>query len=95
MKEKEIEKRIRELEKIIAHHQYLYHVKDSPEIEDSVYDSLLNELIDLENKYPEFKSKNSPSHRVGGKVIEKFEKVKHQFRQWSFDNVFDFQELKD
>lgn len=81
MDKSQVKKRILELEKIITHHQYLYHVKDNPEIEDTVYDSLLKELIDLEKKYPEFKSKTSPSERVGGKVLEKFEKVKHQFRQ--------------
>lgn len=97
-KEKEKEnnkKRIKELSKIITKHQYLYHVLDNPEIEDSVYDTLFNELLNLENNNPEFVDKNSPSKRIGGKVLEKFEKVKHDFHQWSFDNVFDFNELKN
>jgi DNA ligase (NAD+) len=90
-----IRKRIEELRILIAKHQYLYHVLDNPEIEDTVYDSLLKELINLEKEYPEFEDDNSPSKRVGGHVLDHFEKVKHIFRQWSFDNVFDFQELKD
>lgn len=95
-KEKEYyKKRIKELSKIIEKHQYLYHVLDNPEIEDSIYDTLFNELIKLENENPEFIDKNSPTKRIGGKVLEKFEKVKHDFHQWSFDNVFDFNELKD
>ncbi len=95
-KEKEYYKnRIKELSKIIEKHQYFYHVLDNPEIEDSVYDTLFNELIKLENDNPEFIDKNSPTKRIGGKVLEKFEKVKHDFHQWSFDNVFDFNELKN
>lgn len=92
---KPIENRILELRKLIEKHQYLYHVLDNPEIEDSVYDTLFYELLKLEEENLEFTDKNSPSKRVGGKVLEKFEKVKHDFRQWSFDNVFNFNELKD
>ncbi|MEI6352864.1 MAG: NAD-dependent DNA ligase LigA [Candidatus Nomurabacteria bacterium] len=90
-----IKNRIDELRILLEKHQYLYHVKDSPEIEDTVYDSLLHELISLENENPEFADKNSPSKRVGGIVLDHFEKVKHEIRQWSFDNVFDLNELKD
>lgn len=90
-----IKERILELQKLIEKHQYLYHVLDNPEIEDTVYDTLFHELIKLEKENPEFSDKNSPSKRIGGKVLEKFEKVKHDFRQWSFDNVFNFNELKD
>ena len=92
---KEILERILALRKLLEHHQYLYHVLDKPEIEDSVYDSLLHELIKLEEENTEFRDENSPTKRVGGKILDHFEKVKHEVRQWSFDNVFDFQELKD
>ncbi len=90
-----IENRILELRKLIEKHQHLYHVLDSPEIEDTVYDTLFHELLKLEKENPEFFDENSPSKRVGGKVLEKFIKIKHEFKQWSFDNVFDFKELKD
>ena len=91
---KEIENRIKKLRKEIDKHRYAYHVLDKPEIADEVYDSLMEELIELENKYPQFKSLTSPSQRIGGEVLDKFEKVKHQVRQWSFDDVFDFEGLK-
>ena len=92
---KQILERILDLRKLLEHHQYLYHVIDNPEIEDSVYDSLFHELLKLEEENPEYKDNNSPTKRVGGKILDHFEKVKHEFRQWSFDNVFDFNELKD
>ena len=92
---KEILERILDLRKLLERHQYLYHVLDNPEIEDSVYDSLFHELLKLEEENPEYKDDNSPTKRVGGKILDHFEKVKHEFRQWSFDNVFDFNELKD
>ncbi|MFZ2153623.1 MAG: NAD-dependent DNA ligase LigA [Candidatus Moraniibacteriota bacterium] len=88
------EERIENLRKEVDKHRYLYHVLDKPEIEDSVYDSLLDELIKLEKEYPEFHSPTSPSQRVGGEILDKFNKVKHVIRQWSFDDVFDFSELK-
>lgn len=90
----EIQNRIEKLRKEVDKHRYLYHVLDAPEIDDSVYDSLLEELIKLEKENPEFYSSTSPSRRVGGEVLEKFSKVRHQIKQWSFDDVFDFEELK-
>ncbi|MBP9765811.1 MAG: NAD-dependent DNA ligase LigA [Candidatus Pacebacteria bacterium] len=92
---KEIFKKILELRKLLEKHQYLYHVLDNPEIKDTVYDTLFNELLKLESDYPEFDDENSPTKRVGGKVLDHFEKVKHEFHQWSFDNVFNLNELKD
>jgi len=80
--------------KAIEHHQYLYHVKDAPEITDEAYDSLLRELLEIEAQHPELISPLSPSQRIGGAVLKEFKKVKHEIRQWSFDDVFDFDELK-
>ncbi len=88
-------KRVLDLRKLLEHHQYLYHVLDNPEIEDTVYDSLFHELLKLEEEYPEYYDENSPTKRVGGKILDHFEKVKHEVRQWSFDNVFDLNELRD
>lgn len=85
--------RYEKLLKILEHHQYLYHVKDAPEITDEAYDSLLRELLEIEAKHPELISPLSPSQRVGGAVLKDFKKVKHEVRQWSFDDVFDFAEL--
>lgn len=75
-------------------HRHLYHVLDKPSISDEVYDSMMTELLDLENKYPEYRDKNSPTTRIGGDVLDSFKKVKHETRQWSFDNVFSYDELK-
>jgi DNA ligase (NAD+) len=59
--------RVEKLSEVLLHHQRLYHVEDAPTISDGAYDSLLRELISLEEEYPEFKSSDSPSDRVGGK----------------------------
>jgi DNA ligase (NAD+) len=88
MKDK-IEKLRSELEK----HRVLYHVHDKQEILDAVYDSLMVELVKLESEYPEYESKNSPTQRVGGEIIDSFKKVEHATKQWSFDNVFNYDEL--
>ena len=92
---KDVESRIEKLRYELEEHRVAYHVNDKPKISDEVYDSLMTELVSLENKYPEYKSETSPSVRIGGHVLDKFVKVKHDFRQWSFDNVFNYQELKD
>ena len=91
---KQVKNRINKLRKEIDKHRYAYHVLDNPEIPDEVYDSLMEELIELEDKYPQFKSGTSPSQRIGGEVLDKFKKVKHQIKQWSFDDIFDFAGLK-
>jgi DNA ligase (NAD+) len=89
-----MKERYEKLIKAIEHHQYLYHVLDKPEITDEAYDSLLRELLAIEEKNPNLISPLSPSQRVGGSVLKEFKKVKHQVRQWSFDDIFDFAELK-
>ncbi len=95
MDKKVSKERIGNLRKTLEKHRVLYHVQDSPSIADDVYDSLMSELATLENKYPEFQDSLSPTQRVGGEPIDHFEKVKHDFAQWSFDNVFNFSELKN
>ncbi len=89
-----IKNRIQKLRKEIDRHRHLYHVLDVPEISDEVYDSLLEELRKLEEKFPEFFSATSPTQRIGDRPLEKFEKVRHQVRQWSFDDIFSFAELE-
>lgn len=90
---KNLEKRAKELRKLIVHHSTLYHTKDAPEISDEAYDSLIEELRGLETKYPSLQTANSPTVQVGGTVSTAFKKVRHTVRQWSFDNVFMHDEL--
>lgn len=91
---KETIERLAKLKKTIEFHRHAYHSLDKPEITDEAYDSLVRELDGLESEYPELKSSDSPSERVGGAPLEEFTKVKHAVRQWSFDDVFDLGELE-
>ncbi len=95
MNKEEVKKRVNELRVFLEQHRVLYHVHDKPTISDEMYDSLMLELATLEKKFPEFDDKNSPTKRVGGDVLDHFNKVKHDIKQWSFDNVFSLEELKD
>ncbi len=88
------QKRIEKLRKAVERHRQLYHTKDTPEISDEAYDSLIGELESLEAKYPESKTLSSPTERIGGEPLKEFVKVKHQVRQWSYDDAFNFEELK-
>ena len=83
-----IKERIEKLRKTINYHRYLYHVLDKQIISEGALDSLKQELKKLEDKYPEFITLNSPTKRVGGAVLDKFIKVKHQVKQWSLEDVF-------
>jgi len=94
MNEKNAEKRMTQLYRLVEDYSDLYHKQDSPKISDEAYDSLVQELQTLEGQFPQFKKEHSITSRVGARVIESFEKVVHKYRQWSYDNVFDFQELK-
>lgn len=86
--------RMQKLQESIERHARLYHEQDAPEISDEAYDTLLRELSMLEAQYPEHRDANSPTQRVGGAPLEKFTKVEHRRRQWSFDNVFDDDEFR-
>ncbi len=86
--------RLNKLRKAIERHRQLYHTEDKPEITDEAYDSLVRELQSIESKYPDLQNANSPSQRVGGEPLKEFKKVRHEVAQWSFDDVFDFEELK-
>jgi DNA ligase (NAD+) len=94
MKKKDIKSRIEKLRREIDRFRYEYHVLDKPEVSDEIFDSLMRELRQLEEKYPEFRSADSPSQRIGGKPLAKFEKVRHSHRQWSLDDAFSFDEVK-
>jgi len=88
MKRSDAENRIDKLREVIEHHRYLYHVLDKPEISDEAVDSLKKELIDIENQFPDLITPDSPSQRVSGQPLDKFEKVKHKIEQWSFNDIF-------
>ena len=88
-----IEKRINELIEKINKASYEYYALDNPSITDQEYDDYYNELVNIENKYPEIKRVDSPTNRVGGEVLEKFEKVSHQKPMLSFDDIFNDEEI--
>ncbi len=89
------EKRIEELREELRHHEYQYHVLDSPQISDAEYDAKMRELRMLEARHPELVTPDSPSQRVGGKPKEGFAKVDHSRPMLSLDNVNSEQELAD
>ena len=90
-----IEKRVKELTNILNEANYNYYVLDNPTITDQEYDKYLKELISLEDKYPEYSYDDSPTKRVGGQVIDKFNKVVHKIPMLSLANVFNEDEIKD
>lgn len=91
----EIEQRIAELNQLLHEYGYAYYVEDKPLVEDSVYDQLLHELIALEEANPQFIYADSPTQRVGGAVLEGFQKVTHQTAMLSLSNAFNEAGLRD
>jgi len=90
-----IKRRIEQLREEIRHHDYQYYVLDQPIISDAEYDALMKQLIELEEKYPEFKSPDSPTQRVGGQPLKEFEPVEHTIPMLSLSNAFNEGELMD
>ena len=88
-------KRIDWLRETLNHHSHLYHTLDTPELPDAEYDKLFNELISLEEKFPDLQTPDSPSLRVGGQPLDKFEKVTHRQAMLSLGNAFEEQDLLD
>lgn len=86
-------RRMRELERLLEYHSRLYYEQDAPEITDGEYDKLFRELQDLEAEFPTLASDTSPTKRVGGKVAERFEKVRHQASMGSLSDVFSEEEF--
>lgn len=89
-----IKERIERLRKEITYHSKRYYENDAPEISDFEYDKMFEELKKLESENPEYFSEASPTQRVGGKALDKFEKVKHEVKMASLTDVFDFDELR-
>ena len=93
--EKDIYNKINELRELIEHHSILYYVQDSPEISDADFDMLMKELIALEEKYPEYITEDSPTQRIGGEALSKFDQVRHSVQMMSLSNAFSKQDLLD
>ena len=85
---KEVKERLEQLKKTVEHHRYLYHVLDKSEISEEALDSLKRELSEIEEKYPELRTSDSPTQRVAGAPLKQFKKVEHKVEQWSFNDAF-------
>ncbi|WP_034459014.1 NAD-dependent DNA ligase LigA [Buttiauxella noackiae] len=84
-----IEQQITQLRTTLRHHEYLYHVLDTPEIPDAEYDRLMAELRSLEDAHPELITPDSPTQRVGAAPLSEFTQVRHEVPMLSLDNAFD------
>jgi DNA ligase (NAD+) len=91
----EAARRIAELTKELNEHAYRYHVLDDPLISDGEYDRLFQELLKLEEAYPDLAAEDSPSRRVGGAPLDKFEQIPHRLPMLSLENGFSDQDLRD
>jgi DNA ligase (NAD+) len=87
-------KRVKELRETIDHHAYRYHVLDDPEVADAEYDALIQELLALEDEFPELVTSDSPTQRVGAPPSDLFAPVEHRTPMMSLDNVFSLEELQ-
>lgn len=90
-----IQQKIEQLREELHQHNYNYYILDEPTISDFEFDNLLKELQDLELAHPEFYDANSPTLRVGGGITKNFPTIRHQFRMYSLDNSYDFNDLED
>ena len=79
----------------LHHHNHLYYVKNEPVISDYEFDLKLNELISLENEYPQFYDPNSPTVRIGSSLSNDFESITHKFQMYSLENSYSIEDLKD
>ena len=95
MNKNDAKKRIEELRKQTEYYAQKYYDEDNPEISDFEYDMLMLELRNLEKEFPEFKSSDSLTQKVGGKVKEGFQKVEHKIPLLSMQDIFDIEEIKE
>lgn len=89
----EARKKIEQLTATINYNNKLYYTDDNPEIEDYEYDKLFRELENLEREFPELKKEDSPTNKVGGTILEKFEKFEHPIAMYSLSNVMNEEEF--
>ena len=95
MKEAEVQRRINKLRREIARLRDAYHIENKEGVTPDIYESLTRELESLVQQYPEFEDINAPEHRVAGKPLDKFAKVKHQNRMLSLNDAFSYEGLYD
>lgn len=88
MTKKQAQEKAEKLRKLIDHHRYLYHVLDKQEISEQALDSLKKELFDIEQRYPDLITSYSPTQRIGGKPLDKFNKIKRKKPMLSLNDVF-------
>lgn len=89
------EERIYKLRELLNRYNHEYYVLDNPSVSDQEYDRLMQELIRLEDKYPNIDRSTSPTQRVGGSVLDQFEKITHEKAMLSLANIFNHDDLKD
>jgi DNA ligase (NAD+) len=89
------EKRVKELHELLNQYSYEYYVLDQPSVPDAEYDRLMQELIELEKAFPELRTPDSPTQRVGGQPLEAFQKVRHEIPMLSLANAFGEEDLRD
>lgn len=94
MPSQQIKNRIKKLRSQINDLRHRYHVLNDPQVTDAMYEGLMDELRKLEIEYPELRTPESPTQRVAGKPLDKFEKVRHEVPQWSFNDAFDEEDLR-
>ncbi|WP_310877635.1 NAD-dependent DNA ligase LigA [Priestia megaterium] len=87
--------RVQELRDLLNQYGYEYYVLDQPSVPDAEYDKLMNELIEIEESFPELKTADSPTQRIGGQVLDAFEKVQHRTSMLSLGNAFNEEDLRD
>ncbi len=90
-----VSERYSELKKLISHNDFLYYTQDRPELSDYEYDQLFLELQNIEKQYPELETSDSPTQRVGGKVLDVFSKVAHRLPMLSLSNSYSPEDLND
>ncbi|WP_456272584.1 NAD-dependent DNA ligase LigA [Bacillus sp. AK031] len=92
---KNAEQKVTELHNLLNQYNYEYHVLDKPSVPDAEYDRVMNELIAIETEFPELRTADSPTQRVGGNTLEAFEKVEHRTPMLSLGNAFNEEDLRD
>src|SRR3989338_6197196 len=92
---KELKQKIDRLRAQIEDLRYRYHVLNDPEVTDAMYEGLVAELQKIEAEHPGIITPDSPTQRVAGKPADKFKKVVHQVPQWSFNDAFGEEDMRD
>src|SRR6201986_140640 len=92
---KDVRERYEKLQASINRYRRLFHVHDKEEISEEARDSLMQELTEIEKTHPELVTPDSPSQRVAGAPLPQFKKVRHVIAQWSFNDAFTPEDLRD